>query len=73
MSNLKLKSIPSFPGLIIAGIGISAQDNNGNWVISLDYSQIPLVSPYMPQATDYVLIFDATANQYFLVPVTSFT
>jgi hypothetical protein len=63
--------VPQFPGRIVGGTGINVKNQNGTWTVALDYTQFPLVSPYTPQAGHYALVFDATANIYFLVPVTS--
>jgi hypothetical protein len=73
MSAIKLtKFFPKFPGQVFGNTGINVQeDENGNWTVTLDYSQFPLVSPYTPKSTDQVLVYDATANIYFLVPITS--
>jgi hypothetical protein len=71
MSTLNLKSVPQFPSQIIGNTGIDVENQNGTWTVALDYTQFPLVSPYTPQAGHYALVFDATANIYFLVPVTS--
>jgi hypothetical protein len=71
MSGLKLKYVPQFPGQVIGGAGIDVEKANGNWTVALDYSQLPLISPYTPQANHYVLMWDSIANQYFLVPATS--
>jgi hypothetical protein len=72
MTALKLRFIPPFPGQVLGTTGINVEeDGNGNWTVALDYTQFPLVSPYTPQAGHYALVFDTTANIYFLVPVTS--
>jgi hypothetical protein len=63
--------VPQFPGQIVGGTGINVQNQGSNWTVALNYAQFPLVSPYTPQAGHYALVFDATANIYFLVPVTS--
>jgi hypothetical protein len=73
VSGLKLKYVPQFPGQVIGGVGIDVEKQNGNWTVTLDYADLPLVSPYTPQANHYVLIFDSVANDYFLVPATAFT
>lgn len=72
MTGLRLKYIPTFPGQVLGGAGIDVEKANGNWTVSLDYSDLAVVSPYTPQAGHYVLIFDASTNNYFLVPATSF-
>jgi hypothetical protein len=73
MTAIKLnKFFPKFPGQVLGNTGIDVEeDGNGNWTVTLDYTQFPLVSPYTPKSTDQVLVYDATANIYFLVPVTS--
>jgi hypothetical protein len=73
MSAIKLnKFFPKFPGQVLGNTGINVEeDGNGNWTVTLDYAQFPLVSPYTPKSTDQVLVYDATANIYFLVPITS--
>jgi hypothetical protein len=71
MSNPRLSFVPQFPGQVIGNTGIDVENQNGTWTVALDYAQFPLVSPYTPQAGHYALVFDATANIYFLVPVTS--
>jgi hypothetical protein len=63
--------VAQFPGQIIGNTGINVENQNGSWTVALDYTQFPLVSPYTPQAGHYALVFDVTANIYFLVPVTS--
>jgi hypothetical protein len=74
MTALKLNFVPPFPGQVLGSAGIDVEeDQNGNWTVALDYAQFPLVSPYTPQSTDNVLVYDATANIYFLIPVTSLT
>lgn len=73
MSGLKLKYVPQFPGQVIGGAGIDVEKANGNWTVTLDYTQFPLISPYTPQSTDQVLIYNSTSNSYFLVPVMSLT
>jgi len=44
---------------------------NGNYTVSIDYDDLMLVSSYVPKTTDYVLVWDSLANNYFLVPATS--
>jgi hypothetical protein len=74
MENIRLKFIPPFPGQVLGNMGIDVEeDQNGNWTVVLDYAQFPLVSPYTPQSGHNVLVYDATANIYFLIPVTSLT
>jgi hypothetical protein len=73
VSGLKLKYVPQFPGQVIGGAGIDVEKANGNWTVTLDYTQFPLISPYTPQSTDQVLIYNSTSNSYFLVPVMSLT
>jgi hypothetical protein len=73
MENLRLKFVPRFPGQIIGNTGIDVEEQDGTWTVMLDYTQFPLVSPYTPQPGDNVLVYDAIANIYFLVPVTSLT
>jgi hypothetical protein len=63
--------VPQFPASVIGDTGINIEEASGSWTVALDYTQFPLVSPYTPQAGHYALVFDATANIYFLVPVTS--
>jgi hypothetical protein len=63
--------VPQFPGQVLGDTGIDVENQNGAWTVALDYAQFPLVSPYTPQAGHYALVFDVTANIYFLVPVTS--
>ena len=70
MSGLKLKSIPFFPGQVIGGLGVDVEKTNGNWTVSIDYDDLAIVSPYTAKATDYVLVYDSVANNYFLVPTT---
>jgi hypothetical protein len=74
MTALKLKFVPQFPGQVIGNTGIDVEeDSNGNWTVALDYAQFPLMPAYTPQSGDNILVYDATANIYFLVPVTSLT
>jgi hypothetical protein len=73
MSGLKLKSVPQFPGKVIGGAGIDVEKTNGNWTISLDYDDYPLVSPFTPGPQHYVLLWDSILNNYFLVPATTLT
>jgi len=68
---VKLNIVPNFPGRVIDGAGIDVEQQNGNWVVSIDYNDFPLVSPFTPGPNHYVLIWDAAANDYFLVPATS--
>lgn len=69
MSGLKLKYVPQFPGQVIGGAGITIDDN---LVVSTDYAQFPLISPYAPQATHYALVYNQASGSFFLAPATSF-
>jgi hypothetical protein len=71
MTSVNRGFVPQFPGRVIGNTGVNVKEQNGSWTVVLDYTQFPLVSPYTPQAGHYALVFDATANIYFLVPVTS--
>jgi hypothetical protein len=70
MTGLKLKTLPNFPGQIVGGVGMDVEKTNGNWTVSIDYDDLAIVSPYTAKATDYVLVYDSVANNYFLVPTT---
>jgi hypothetical protein len=72
MIGLKVQYLPRFPSQIVGGPGIGTQKANGNWTVSLDYADLPVVPSYTPVATDYVLLFDSVAGTFFLVPSTSF-
>jgi hypothetical protein len=72
MRDLRLVTIPKFPGRVIGTKGIQVQDQNGNWTISMDYSGLALQFPYTPLETHYILVYDANLNRYFLAPATSF-
>ena len=72
MSGLRLKSFPFYPGQIIDGPGVDVEKTNGNWTVSLDYDDFPIVAPYTPQPNHYVLVFNSITSTYFLVPATSF-
>jgi hypothetical protein len=71
MSGLKLKSLPVFPSRVVSGVGMDVVKANGNYTVSIDYDDLTLVTPYIPRAQDYVLVWDSLANNYFLVPATS--
>ena len=73
MSNrLKLEHLPRFPSQIIGETGIGAVQAKGIWTVGFDYTNLPLVSPYTPVATDYILMFNSITQRFFLVPATSF-
>jgi len=71
MSDFKLRSLPHFPSRVIGGLGMDVVKANGNYTVSIDYDDLMLVSSYVPKTTDYVLVWDSLANNYFLVPATS--
>ena len=68
---VKLNIVPRFPGRVIDGAGIDVEQQNGNWIVSVNYADFPLVSPFTPGPNHYVLVWDAAADSYFLVPATS--
>ena len=68
MSTLRLKVDTPYPGQVIGSQGI---DVSTNWVVTFNDQEFPLVSPYTPTSTDYVLVFDTKLNYYFLVPTSS--
>ena len=71
MSGIKLRSVPIFPSRVIGGFAMDVTKASGNYTVAVDYANIALVSSYIPKATDYVLVWDSLANNYFLVPATS--
>lgn len=71
MTGIKLKSLPRFPSQLIGGPGIAVDRANGNYTVRLDETEFPTVSPYVPQPSQYSLIYDAATGSYTLVPVTA--
>jgi hypothetical protein len=71
MSNLKLKSVPVFPGRVVEGLAIDVEKASGNYTVSVDYANLATVNPYVAVNTDYVLVWNSLSNNYFLVPTAS--
>jgi hypothetical protein len=67
MSNLKLKSVPLFPSQVVGGLAIDVEKADGNYTVAVDYANLSAVNPYVSAMTDYVLVWDSLANNYFLV------
>jgi hypothetical protein len=72
-ANIRVNVGAPFPALVKATAGIALGRANGIWTLGLAYSQFGIQAP--PPATnyptDYVLIWDAVAQTYFRVPLTS--
>jgi hypothetical protein len=71
MSGFKLKSTAIFPSRVTGGLALDVDKANGNYTIAIDYTNLAVVDPYTPVATDYVLVWDSSINNYFLAPATS--
>jgi hypothetical protein len=71
VTGLKLKSVYIFPSRVSGGLALDVEKTNGNYTIAVDYANLPIINPYTPVDTDYVLIWDNLANSYFLVPAIS--
>ena len=72
MSGIRLQQLPQYPSNVVGTLGIDVIKASGNWTIQLGYEDLPIVSPYTPQANHWVIVYDANAKNYFLVPATSF-
>jgi hypothetical protein len=65
---LRLKVSPRFPAQLI-GHGVDVVKQNGNYLLSLDYSDYPVQSVLPTSPYTYVLAWDAPTNQYVCIPL----
>jgi hypothetical protein len=69
--SVKLKVSPRFPAQLLGGAGIDVARSNGNFTVSLDYTDFPQI-PALPLDATYALIYDSVTGKYSQIPTSLF-